>query len=474
MALTFGAATSDRVDLASGLDNVVPETVLLWAYVTTLTNNRTFWNKGASPNNRGPSLDGTAGAVRYYVNRVTTDGDARSATGVVAVNAWALLAFTFDETDGPRIYKGSLDALAVEVSYASRAVGAGALADDSGQGFRIGNHAAGTLAIQGRIARLARFRRLMTIAEIVRWQFRPYTDADCDIFVELGFNETGTQPNWSTLGAGINGAVTGATVGPHVPLGTPFGVDAQSPAGGTVFINVAGAVTPGGTLAKASTKPLAGAATPSGALAKTATKPLAGAVSPGGSLTNAPGKILAGTVSASGLLVRSPAKQLAGQVTPGGALTKTVDKRLAGVLTSAGNLLTEVIKQVLLGGSIAPAGTLRRDVAKQLSGSASPVGALAKAVGRTLAGSLAPAGSLRRGVSKSAAGALSPTGALAKAIAKVIAGTIAPSGSLATLLSNPNVTPVTRPFDALRPAGPARATSRSQGFDAPRPIRQSD
>lgn len=225
MALTFGAATTDRVQLDAGLDNVVPETVLLWAYVTTLANNRTFWNKGADNFNRGPTIDGTSGAVRYFVNRATTDGDARSATGVLATNTWTLLAVTFDLTDGPRIYTGTLDALAAEVSYAFRAVGAGALADDSGEGFRIGNHTFGTLALQGRIARIARFRRLFTLAEIIRWQFRPYTDADCDIFIELGFNGTGTQPNWTTLGAGIDGTVTGATVGAHVPLGPPFGID---------------------------------------------------------------------------------------------------------------------------------------------------------------------------------------------------------------------------------------------------------
>lgn len=244
MALTFGAATSDRVQLPAGLNNLNAFTVLMWSFCTTHTDLRHLFAKGNVGGRKKAQLNATT-TVDFQVTRATTVARALAADNTNELNKWLCWAFTFDDTDGPRIFKGSLDGSIAEVAYAAvnPVVGAGAVTDDSDNVWFVGNNNALTRAFQGRIAVAAHFRRRMTLGEIRAWQFRPYTDADCDISFHLGFNGTATQPNWTTLGAGINGTVTGATVGAHVPLGPPFGLDALwVPASAAAGLTAAGAI----------------------------------------------------------------------------------------------------------------------------------------------------------------------------------------------------------------------------------------
>lgn len=225
MALTFGAA-SDRVDLAAGLNNENAFTVLAWLYKTGDTDGAPIWWKGTG-NNKGFFLQYGAGGNDFglYVMRATTNADSASVTGTLPSNEWSCVAGTYDETDGPRLFKGSLTSAITEVSYATRVVGAGTTTDDSGGVHKIGQRPANDRNFPGRIAIFAHFKRRLTLQEIVAWQFHPFVDADTDIFMELGYNGTGTQPNLTSLGNGINGTVTGATVGDHVPLPPRFGFD---------------------------------------------------------------------------------------------------------------------------------------------------------------------------------------------------------------------------------------------------------
>lgn len=222
MALSFGAA-SDRVDLAAGLDNQHAFTVLAWIYKTGDTDGARIWGKGTG-NIKTFFLQFGAGGNDFglFVTRATTSADSASVTGVLPLNEWLCVAGTYDETDGPRIFKGSLTETIAEVSYLTRVVGAGASADDSGFPHQIGNRQTNDRNFPGRIARLAHFRRRLTLPEIIAWQFLPFVDADTDIYLELGYNPTGTQPNLTSLGTGINGTVTGATVADHVPLPPPM------------------------------------------------------------------------------------------------------------------------------------------------------------------------------------------------------------------------------------------------------------
>ena len=223
MALTFGAATSDRVTLSAGLNNEHAFSVLAWVYKTADTNGRRIWHKG-SGNLKTFFLHFAAGGNDFavFVARATTSSDTISVTGVLPDNEWSCVACTYDESDGGRLFKGSLTATIAEVSYSSRIVGSGTSSDDSGTAHIVGNDSTNVQAFPGRIARLAHFKRRMTAQEIIAWQFRPYTDADADIYMDLGYTGTSTQPNLTSLGTGINGTVTGATVSDHVPLPPPF------------------------------------------------------------------------------------------------------------------------------------------------------------------------------------------------------------------------------------------------------------
>lgn len=221
MALTFGAATSDRVELAAGNDNQNAFTVIGWFYKTADTAGRRLWDKG-SGNSKTLFLQfQAADDFGLYVTRAGADADSSSLTGAFPANQWMCIAGTYDGADGPRLFAGSLTATVAETAYNFRIVGDGAEADDSGVAHIIGNSNALTQAFPGRIATFAHFRRRLTVQELIRWQFQPYTDADCDIFMELGYAGTGTQPNLVSLGNGLNGTVTGATVADHVPLAPP-------------------------------------------------------------------------------------------------------------------------------------------------------------------------------------------------------------------------------------------------------------
>lgn len=223
MALTFGAASSDRVVIDAGIDNEHAFTVLMWHYPTTVTAQRRFWDKGVDI--KGLSIDPSS-RMEMKVGRATTNAFA-TLSGSLSTGSWQFAACTFDTTDGPRIFTGALDTTASEPAYSRRDVGAGAASSDSGGPFCIGGIEVGSpiYAFEGRIAIFAHFKRRLTLQEIIAWQFRPFVDADTDIFIELGYNGTGTQPNLTSLGNGIDGTVTGATVGDHVPLPPRFGFD---------------------------------------------------------------------------------------------------------------------------------------------------------------------------------------------------------------------------------------------------------
>lgn len=221
MSLVFGAATSDRVDLAAGLDNQNTFTVLAWHYPTTRTNGKRLWSKNPDSVNRKNSYwSFNSVGLAFEVSRATTLAAAESSV-THTLSTWYFSAETFDTTDGPRIFTGTLSAEATEDSYFSRAVGAGAVDDDSGRNFRIGQsgQTAPAEAYQGRIAMWAHYQQRMSLAEIISYQYKTRNNPNCDALFNLGENGTGVQPNRGSLGNGINGTVTGCSVGDHVPLG---------------------------------------------------------------------------------------------------------------------------------------------------------------------------------------------------------------------------------------------------------------
>lgn len=229
MALTFGALTSDRVQItaAASINDLDPITFLVWCFPTTLTSARAFGWKGATTSRKRLILNGTGGNVEMFVNRNTTNADyITNNTPLSSTSVWHFLAASFASASTPsiHIYHGTLTAAAAECTYGTATNGSGTVTTEAGD-FVWGNGTTNTNAIQGSIAYAAYVNKEMSLAEVIRWQFQPRMTAETKIFTALGFAGTGAQPDWS--GNGNAGMVTGATQSDHVPLGPLFGFDTE-------------------------------------------------------------------------------------------------------------------------------------------------------------------------------------------------------------------------------------------------------
>jgi len=229
MALTLAASTTDRVTVAAGAstNNLPAGTIMMWCYPTTVGNNYYELAGKYDDGSLGWNFSHFSSLVRMRVRRATTHHQA-SSNADLTVNAWNFVATHWDVASGnPALFFGSLSALAADVSTSAQA-GSGTQNDDSGQNLAIGNLAGGqAYAFRGRIAVWAIFNRKLTQAEIQSWQFHPRMMDGCVGYYQLGWNGTGTQPDWS--GSGNAGTVTGATVGDHVPLRPLFGASRSYP-----------------------------------------------------------------------------------------------------------------------------------------------------------------------------------------------------------------------------------------------------
>ncbi len=340
MSLLFGGATSDRVSIAAAasINDLDPFTYLLWLYPTATTNARRIFQKalvGDTPGGykfaRLNGTGGTSGNIEFTIKRATTDATRITNDRPLnaGLNAWVFLACGFaSSVPEMHVWTGSLTALATENTYGTTNNGAGAVTGDNASDLVAGNYVTANQAFPGRIAVFAVFNRLLTLAEIRSWQFRPRKIDGCVLFYELGFNGTATQPDWS--GNGNAGTVTGATIAAHVPLGPPFGFDAGWFAGArtTRFAKiVAGTLTAAGALSRKTKKAMAGALSSAGALAKKTKKFLAAALATAGAL-------LTQYIPAGGTTYF---KSIAGTLAPAGALARKTKKILGEMIAQTDN-----------------------------------------------------------------------------------------------------------------------------------------
>lgn len=221
MALLFTSGTSDKVDCGSGasLDDLAAGTFLAWVYPTALKADDTIVVKTAQSTGMRNFIAVGSGALRVDIDRAT-DLVIVSSASVLSTDSWQFVAAVFN-TGGAdadqKLFHGTLTSLAAETGYQVQQVGSGAVVSDAAHNLFIGNFNSGTFgAFAGRIAWVAHWNRVLTLAEIRAQQFRPHKTSGCVLFMHLGFNGTGTQPDHS--GNFNSGTVTGATVAPHVPL----------------------------------------------------------------------------------------------------------------------------------------------------------------------------------------------------------------------------------------------------------------
>ncbi len=228
MSLTFGALTSDRVNLGSGtsIDNLNPFTWFMWIKPTTITANRVLCCKGLTgTNQKFLNISDASGNLSVTVARTSNTVYTSNSGPLSAAGTWYCVAVVFDSTAGAgnliHIYTGTLTSILAEVTYGTKTAGSGSVTADASSNFFWGNRSNFDAALQGDFAIGMIFNRALSLGELKEQQFNPTSVSGCVAYNILGWNGTGSQPDWS--GNGNPGTVIGATTSTHVPLGSPFG-----------------------------------------------------------------------------------------------------------------------------------------------------------------------------------------------------------------------------------------------------------
>jgi hypothetical protein len=152
----------------------------------------------------------------FNMNRATTTATADVAdTNLLLLDTWEYIGLTYDETDGCRIFRGTLTTDVAEVSYLGRNVGAGNTSADSGD-LWIGNRsAAGSLSAPLRFAYYAMYSRRFSLGDLQEHQWNWTPRADCLFLYNIPGNATTVLDRSN---AGRNGTVTGSTTANHAPI----------------------------------------------------------------------------------------------------------------------------------------------------------------------------------------------------------------------------------------------------------------
>jgi hypothetical protein len=213
-ALTFGAATTDKVDIGvvAALDNLDPFTVLVWSRPTTFTSNRVLWSKGS--NTKVLRLSGTAGDVQGAVIRASSSGYTTN-NAPLALNTKCFLAFTFSSAAAAgeiiNIFSGRVGVNATECTYGTVTDGSGAVTSEAGVTSAWGNNASvSSSAWQGDIYYGAVFAGILSLADIISWQNNPRQVVGSNVALEFkAFGLYGADA--IDFSGKANGTVTGAT-----------------------------------------------------------------------------------------------------------------------------------------------------------------------------------------------------------------------------------------------------------------------
>jgi len=230
MALTFGANSSDKVDCGSGanMDDHTAFTMIIIGKISSFGAGGRFISKGDDIKElrRGSASN----RLRLFVGRATTDANADSSGGELNMDQWGLIAGTYDESDGPRIFVGNYedatpaDRVVAEVGYTSREVGVDGTTADAANNLFIGQRV-GTenRAPGGDIAVGMYISKRLVLADLISLQYHLRNLVETEGYWILGFDGTSSVPDYS--GNGNNGTPTGLVLADHAPLPPPFGFD---------------------------------------------------------------------------------------------------------------------------------------------------------------------------------------------------------------------------------------------------------
>lgn len=222
MALTFGAASSNRVDCgsAAGIDELLTMTVLALVRPTALTSGRVIVAKKFDTNATAGwrlALQGTTGQLNFNRRHTSNATSYTSTDNLCApVDTWRWVAATYDEAGGAgarvNLYGAAIHEMLAETgTYATSTNGTGASLADEAQSLIWSNYTDNPSAsFQGQMAFGMIVNRVLTLGELWSLQFNPRPISGCVNFMRFGWNGTSTQADMS--GSGNAGTVTGASV----------------------------------------------------------------------------------------------------------------------------------------------------------------------------------------------------------------------------------------------------------------------
>lgn len=209
MSIRYGATNSDRLSIAAAtsINDLKAWTNIGWYRASSFASGglRMWAKQSSSLQRHAGAIANSSGALAHDAQRATTDGAATSSTPLI-LEVWHCVAFTYDETDGPRIFLGTHDRVVSEVLYASRAVGTGGTEVDAAAPLYFANRDTHASAFIGQIQEQAHFARRMDLHEIQRWADEPYPEGAA-VFILHGQNLVGVQTDLS--GNGNHGTVVG-------------------------------------------------------------------------------------------------------------------------------------------------------------------------------------------------------------------------------------------------------------------------
>ncbi len=221
MALTFSDGGNQVV--ACGTDasvrNLETLTVAAWVYPTAQTVNRRIVNQGGWPGGWNLNINGAATRWAFWQDYATTDAESWTADNAVHTNTWMFVAATKSGANAAKLYYADLGGvLAEETSYTRQYTPSGSYNNDaSGEPLRVGNQVTLDKGFPGRIAWVGIWNRVLSLGELQAQMYGRHPSDGCRFFMELGWNGTGTQPDWS--GYRNNGTVSNSpAVSEHVPL----------------------------------------------------------------------------------------------------------------------------------------------------------------------------------------------------------------------------------------------------------------
>lgn len=235
MAILFDGTINENVEHSA---RVMPAGGTTWSTITWFNPTDATWQHGAALWSKevqvGPSrinrlqLFGATGQMKLLIFRDGTDLDYMSHTDHnFPIGDWGFIAVTFDvnRTGIVQMFHGNLAKPAIELgvfanSYQNEVNGSLGFEADNDGTFRVGEHVPGEESLEGPIAVMGVWNRVLNQAEILEQQWSPDSTRGCQLMSYYGHNMVGPgnygvgiQPDIS--GHRHHGTITGSPVPTH-------------------------------------------------------------------------------------------------------------------------------------------------------------------------------------------------------------------------------------------------------------------